>query len=230
MDCGIAGSTWAPPSSSWPPSHSQAAPLRRPRSRSAVCRYTRVARDGPTETAMAAPTAAPDEPSSLPAEAAAPETPPVKSPEPAATEGADSQEADVTATARLRVAAPAPRTPALKLLVEASRPLYLTHAGDGTGRLFIVEKRGAIRIMQSGALLDGSFLDIQDRVNSGQLRTGPPRSRVSTGLRRDRLLLRELHQCLRRHGDLRFSVSEDPIWRILERVQGPRAGPAGAQP
>jgi glucose/arabinose dehydrogenase len=121
---------------------------------------------------VAAPTAAPAGPTSQPAVADAPGTPPVESPEPAATRGADSQRADVTATAAPPTAAPAPRTPALELLVEASRPLYLTHAGDGSGRLFVVEKRGTIRIAQNGALLDGFYLDLRDRVNSDSSERG----------------------------------------------------------
>ncbi len=46
-------------------------------------------------------------------------------------------------------------------------PLFVTHAGDGTsGRLFIVEKPGVIRILANGALLPGPFLDLRNRVNS----------------------------------------------------------------
>ena len=45
-------------------------------------------------------------------------------------------------------------------------PVFITHAGDGSDRLFIVEKRGAIRIWQSGRLLETPFLDIADRVGS----------------------------------------------------------------
>ena len=48
-----------------------------------------------------------------------------------------------------------------------SHPLYLTHAGDGSGRLFLVEQEGAIRIVQHGTLLKEPFLDIVDRVLSG---------------------------------------------------------------
>lgn len=45
-------------------------------------------------------------------------------------------------------------------------PVHLTHAGDGSGRLFVVEKAGTIRIIQDGQLLPDPFLDIRDRVNA----------------------------------------------------------------
>ncbi|HUE95310.1 MAG TPA: PQQ-dependent sugar dehydrogenase [Longimicrobiaceae bacterium] len=40
-----------------------------------------------------------------------------------------------------------------------ARPLFVTHAGDGSGRLFIVEQGGAIRILRAGRLLAEPFLD-----------------------------------------------------------------------
>ncbi|HEU0068258.1 MAG TPA: PQQ-dependent sugar dehydrogenase, partial [Nitrospiraceae bacterium] len=43
-------------------------------------------------------------------------------------------------------------------------PVFLTHAGDQSGRLFIVEQPGTIRILERGNLLEVSFLDIKDRV------------------------------------------------------------------
>ncbi len=46
-------------------------------------------------------------------------------------------------------------------------PLLVTSAGDGTGRLFVVEKTGRIRIIESGELLDTPFLDVSDRLVSG---------------------------------------------------------------
>ena len=45
-------------------------------------------------------------------------------------------------------------------------PLDIQNAGDGSGRLFIVEKRGRIRILQNGDLLATPFLDIRERVRS----------------------------------------------------------------
>jgi glucose/arabinose dehydrogenase/predicted small lipoprotein YifL len=46
------------------------------------------------------------------------------------------------------------------------RPVFVTHAGDGSGRLFIVEKGGTIRVVQQGQLVPRPFLDIRDRVLS----------------------------------------------------------------
>lgn len=44
------------------------------------------------------------------------------------------------------------------------RPVDLQ--ADGSGRLFVLEKVGRIRIIQNGSLLQASFLDITDRVGS----------------------------------------------------------------
>jgi glucose/arabinose dehydrogenase len=43
-------------------------------------------------------------------------------------------------------------------------PVYATNAGDNSGRLFIVEQTGVIRIVHNGNLLTKPFLDISDRV------------------------------------------------------------------
>ena len=43
-------------------------------------------------------------------------------------------------------------------------PTHITHAGDSSGRLFLVEKHGRIRIIQGGGFLSTAFLDISDRV------------------------------------------------------------------
>ena len=46
-------------------------------------------------------------------------------------------------------------------------PVYVTGAGDGSGRLFIVEQVGRIRIVKNGRLLPTPFLDIRSLVASG---------------------------------------------------------------
>jgi glucose/arabinose dehydrogenase len=45
-------------------------------------------------------------------------------------------------------------------------PLFLTHAGDGSGQLFVVEQPGTIRILDRGILLEAPFLDLRDRVST----------------------------------------------------------------
>ncbi|MEP7357289.1 MAG: PQQ-dependent sugar dehydrogenase [Anaerolineales bacterium] len=46
-------------------------------------------------------------------------------------------------------------------------PLLVTNAGDGSGRLFIVEQSGPIRIMQGGQVLPEPFLDLTALVTHG---------------------------------------------------------------
>jgi glucose/arabinose dehydrogenase len=46
-------------------------------------------------------------------------------------------------------------------------PVDIANAADGTGRLFIVEKAGRIRVLQDGELSSVPFLDITGRVGSG---------------------------------------------------------------
>ena len=46
-------------------------------------------------------------------------------------------------------------------------PLAVVNAGDGTGRLFVAQQGGQIRIIRSGSLVGPAFLDISDRITSG---------------------------------------------------------------
>jgi glucose/arabinose dehydrogenase len=52
------------------------------------------------------------------------------------------------------------------------RPIYMTHAGDGSGRLFVVEKPGRIWILQNGERLSAPFLDIRSLVRSQESERG----------------------------------------------------------
>jgi glucose/arabinose dehydrogenase len=52
------------------------------------------------------------------------------------------------------------------------RPLFLTHAGDGSGRLFVIEQSGQIRLVRDGVLVATPFLDIRDRVNAAESEQG----------------------------------------------------------
>jgi glucose/arabinose dehydrogenase len=51
-------------------------------------------------------------------------------------------------------------------------PVGIAHAGDGSGRLFVLEKVGRIQVVQDGVLLLTPFLDITDRVGSSQNEQG----------------------------------------------------------
>ncbi len=62
---------------------------------------------------------------------------------------------------------PFPKTRLVSVAKGLKAPLGLFHAGDGNGRLFIVEQPGTIRIWENGKLSNKPFLDIQDRVTSG---------------------------------------------------------------
>jgi glucose/arabinose dehydrogenase len=46
------------------------------------------------------------------------------------------------------------------VLQQVHAPTCLTHAGDGSGRLFVVDQAGQIRIIKGGMLLPTPFLDI----------------------------------------------------------------------
>jgi glucose/arabinose dehydrogenase len=47
-----------------------------------------------------------------------------------------------------------------------TQPVYLTHAGDGSGRLFVVERAGRIRLLREGARQAQQFLDLSPLVLS----------------------------------------------------------------
>ena len=50
-----------------------------------------------------------------------------------------------------------------------SNPVDIASAGDGSGRLFIVQQNGRIRIVEGGALAPGSFLDLSSVVGCNGL-------------------------------------------------------------
>ena len=51
-------------------------------------------------------------------------------------------------------------------------PVGIAHAGDKSQRLFIVEKRGRIRVVRDAVLDDAALLDITDRVGSSSSEQG----------------------------------------------------------
>src|SRR5262245_18890605 len=48
-----------------------------------------------------------------------------------------------------------------------ANPLYLTHARDESGRLFVVEQSGVVKVIAPGSSTAAVFLDISDRVRAG---------------------------------------------------------------
>jgi glucose/arabinose dehydrogenase len=59
-----------------------------------------------------------------------------------------------------------------QITVGLKRPVDIQPANDGSGRLFIIEKPGYIRVFENGELLAGPFLDITDRVNDNSNEMG----------------------------------------------------------
>ena len=47
-----------------------------------------------------------------------------------------------------------------------SLPVYLEHAGDGSGRLFVVEQRGRVYVIENGRRLETPFLDLTSLVSA----------------------------------------------------------------
>ena len=76
----------------------------------------------------------------------------------------------VPAIHKSSLAIPAPIDPARLNFQEVTsglvNPLFITNAGDGSGRLFVLERPGRIRIIKNGSLLSTPFLNIQPQVKS----------------------------------------------------------------
>ena len=105
---------------------------------------------GQTETPTTTPTGQPPPPESSPTTAQTAQ-PPTPTPEPAGQFAPES----------IRLA--------VELFAAGFTPLtFVTHAGDGSGRLFAVEQRGIIwPIDAQGNVAPTPFLDIRDRVRAG---------------------------------------------------------------
>jgi glucose/arabinose dehydrogenase len=48
-----------------------------------------------------------------------------------------------------------------------TQPVSITHAGDGSGRIFVAEQAGQIRLIRNGILSSTPFLNISTRISSG---------------------------------------------------------------
>jgi len=77
-----------------------------------------------------------------------------------------------TATAPTGTSAPPFSLSAVKIRLQRlasglSSPVFVTHAGDGSGLLYVVEQTGRIRVFDGSGEARGTFLDIAGRVQSG---------------------------------------------------------------
>ena len=91
-----------------------------------------------------------------------------------------------------------PGNPAIQLVQVAGGlvdPINIANAGDGSGRLFVVERIGRIRIIdKDGKLLEQPFLDIQDAVKTDFLEQGLLGVAFQPELQGERPLLRLLRR------------------------------------
>jgi glucose/arabinose dehydrogenase len=60
----------------------------------------------------------------------------------------------------------------LPVLTGLAAPTYVTHAGDGSGRLFVLERAGTIRVGVDGSVLPEPFLDITSLVHTDNSEQG----------------------------------------------------------
>ncbi len=135
-------------------------------------RPTIVAVDTPTVTPVpATPTSTPPPLPPTPAPTSTPPPAPVDTPDTATAPPPSPTPLPPTATP----SEPALDSLAVRLIPVAegfTRPVHLTTAGDGSGRLFVVEQPGKIWIVQDGQVNPTPFLDITDRVGSDAYEQG----------------------------------------------------------
>ena len=67
---------------------------------------------------------------------------------------------NLTVTARPQI-----EWPGIRLVGDIEKPVQVTNARDGSGRLFVVEQTGRIRILKEGDVMTAPFLDISERVS-----------------------------------------------------------------
>jgi glucose/arabinose dehydrogenase len=131
---------------------------------------------------------------------------------PAAAVPASRPAADGGDLPSLRLASPFPR-------VAFTRPVLITHAGDGTNRLFVLEQAGRIRVLENRPGTDAApvFLDIVSRVRDRHNEEG--------------LLALAFHPGYRENGwfYVYYSAS-DPLRGVLSRFSVSTAGPDAADP
>ncbi len=59
-----------------------------------------------------------------------------------------------------------PRIALTSMISGLDQPVHVVSAGDGSGRLFVVEQAGFVRVWADGSLADQPFMDVRDLVTS----------------------------------------------------------------
>ncbi len=93
--------------------------------------------------------------------------PPVVTPDPATPTATAPTSPSPTPTAPTPVPAPVEAIELETLVDGLESPLFVGHAGDGSGRLFVVEQAGRIRVVREGRLVAEPYLDLTDRIDAG---------------------------------------------------------------
>ncbi|MFN8450896.1 MAG: PQQ-dependent sugar dehydrogenase [Anaerolineae bacterium] len=71
------------------------------------------------------------------------------------------------------IPAPDPSTVQLVTVADGfNHPLFVTNAGDGSGRLFVVQQSGRIRIVRDRQMADPPFLDVSSLISQEALGGG----------------------------------------------------------
>ena len=70
----------------------------------------------------------------------------------------------VSQSLTLLAAAELPQLDVAEMVTGLHRPTSITHSGDGSGRLFVTEQTGTVRIIAGGKILEAPFLDISGKV------------------------------------------------------------------
>lgn len=105
---------------------------------------------------------------------------PASTPTATATPPASDDVSEAEAAPQINVALPTPTpTPAIAALAPDQirlrlepvyrgfeLPVFLTHAGDGSGRLFVVEKTGKIWVIDNGEVQSTPFLDVSGKITT----------------------------------------------------------------
>lgn len=144
---------------------------------------TLVVTDGETAPAADATAAPAEEATEAPAEEAtaapaeeATEAPAEEATEAPAEEATEASAEATPAAAEEAMAAAAPELGAEIALVKVADgladPVNISAPNDGSGRVFVVERIGRVRIIEDGELLEEPFLNIQDSVKTDFLEQG----------------------------------------------------------